>query len=148
MLTPQRHLRCGPVGSPTADERIEATIDTARRDGERIVAIAAREAHRIVAVAEAAGRALAAARIEQLRDLGREIEARQRLIDDGYATMIEAMAATSNRLVEATRDADFSSPPGPAARGRTVEVKMAQTREITFRFDPAGDPAGGLSHAV
>ena len=132
MLTPQRHLRCGPVGSPTADERIEATIDTARRDGERIVAIAA----------------LAAARSEQLRDLGREIEARQRRIDDGYATMIEAMAATSNRLVEAARDADFSSPSGPAARGRTVEVKMAQTREITFRFDPAGDPAGGLSHAV
>lgn len=136
------------VGSPTADERIRAAIDTNRRDAERIVAIAAREADRIVAVAEATDRTLAAARIEHLRDLGREIEDRQRRIDNGYATMIEAMAATANRLVEAARNADFSCPPGRTAPGRTVEVKLAQTREITFRFEPGGGTAGGLSHAV
>lgn len=136
------------VGSPAVDERIRATIDAGRRDANRIVAIAARDANRIVAVAEGADRAVAAARIEHLRALGREIEEQQQRIENGYATMIEAMAATSSRLVEAARNADFSSPPRQSTLGRTVEVRLAQTREISFRLESGGGAGRGLSFAV
>lgn len=136
------------VGSPAADERIRATIDAGRRDADRIVAIAAGEANRIVAAAEAGARTRAAARIGHLRDLGREIADRQRRIDNGYAALIEAMAATSNRLVEVARSADFSNPPGRSALGRTVEVRLAQTLEISFRLESGDEAARGLSYAV
>lgn len=131
-----------------AGERIRATIDAARDDADRIVAIAAREANRIVAVAEGADRALATARVERLRALGREIEDQQRRIQSGYAAMVEAMAASTLRLVEAARDADFSSPAGPSPLGRTVEVRLAQTREITFRFEPGTGAGHGPSYAI
>jgi hypothetical protein len=129
-------------------ERISATIDAGRADADRIVAIAAREANRIVAVAEGADRALATARVERLRAIGREIEDQQRRIQSGYATMVEAMAASTVRLVEAARDADFSSPAGPSTLGRTVEVRLAQTREITFRLEPGNGAGHGPSYAV
>lgn len=131
-----------------AGERIRATIEAGRGDADRIVAIAAREANRIVAVAEGADRALATARVERLRALGREIEDQQRRIQSGYAAMVEAMAASTIRLVEATRDADFTTPAGPSTLGRTVEVRLAQTREITLRFDPRTGAAHGPSYAV
>ncbi|GIK78190.1 MAG: hypothetical protein KJ006_10105 [Thermoleophilia bacterium] len=133
---------------PPAGERIRATIDAARGDADRIVAIAAREANRIVAVAEGADRALATARVERLRALGREIEDQQQRIQSGYAGMVEAMAASTSRLVEAARDADFTSPTGPSTLGRTVEVRLAQTREITLRFDPRAGAGPGPSYAV
>jgi hypothetical protein len=133
---------------PAIGERIRATIDAGRDDADRIVAIASREANRIVAVAEGADRALAAGRVERLRDLGREIEDQQRRIQSGYAAMIEAMATSSMKLVEAARDADFSAPPRPSALGRTVEVRLAQTREISFRIESGGGTGRGPSFAV
>jgi hypothetical protein len=133
---------------PPAGEWIRATIDAGRSDADRIVAIAAREANRIVAVAEGSDRALAAARVERLRTLGREIEDQQRRIQSGYAAMVEAMAASTIKLVEAARDADFSSPPAPSTLDRTVEVRLAQTREITIRFEPGGGVGRGPSYAV
>lgn len=131
-----------------AGERIRATIDAGRGDADRIVAIAAREANRIVAVAEGADRALAAARVERLRALGREIEDQQRRIQSGYAAMVEAMAASTTRLVEAARDADFTSPAGTSPLGRTVEIRLAQTREIRLRFDPRAGAGHDPSYAV
>jgi hypothetical protein len=133
---------------PPIGERIRATIDAGRDDADRIVAIAAREANRIVAVAEGADRAHAAARVERLRDLGREIEDQQRRIQNGYAAMVEAMATSSIRLVEAARNADFSTPPRPSALGRTVEIRLAQTREVSFRIESGGGADHGPSYAI
>jgi hypothetical protein len=118
------------------DERIEATIERSRTDADQIVAVAAREGERRIAAAASAGGSLAEARVEVLQDLRRQIEDQQRRIEDGYVTMLEAMATTATRLAAAARDADFNIPRRPSGLGRTVEVRLAQTREITFRIEP------------
>jgi hypothetical protein len=122
-------------------ERIGATIERGRADADRIVAVATREGERRIAAAVSTGGSLAGARIEVLQDLRRQIEDQQRRIEDGYATMLEAMATTAARLAAAARNADFSVPRRPSGLGRTVEVRLAQTREITFRIEPG--PGGG-----
>ena len=58
--------------------------------------------------------------------------------------MTEAMAATSMRLAEVARNADFSIPPWPSGISRTVEIKLAETREVTFRIESGG---GGRTDA-
>lgn len=133
---------------PPAGERIRATIDAGRDDADRIVAVAAREAGRIVALASGGERASASARLEHLRDLRVQIADQQRRIDRGYAALVETMAATSMRLAEVARNADFSALPQPSGLGRTVEVRLAQTREISFRVEPGGGAGHGPSYAV
>lgn len=79
--------------------------------------------------------------LERLRDLGRQLRDQQRRIDLAFATMAEAMALSSLRLAESARAADFSPPPWPAGIRHTLEVKLAETREVTFRFH--AEPRGG-----
>lgn len=126
-------------------ERIHATIEGGRADGDRIVAVAAREGERRIAGAVSASSTLAVGRVELLQDLRRQIEDQQRRIEDGYVTMLEAMATTATRLAAAARDADFSVPRRPSGLGRTVEVRLAQTREITFRIEPGHGVGHGPS---
>ncbi|HET6831311.1 MAG TPA: hypothetical protein VFH44_08190 [Solirubrobacterales bacterium] len=132
---------------PPIAERIRATIEAGRGDADRIVAVAAREAGRVVALGSAEP-AHDAKRIEHLRDLRLQIEDQQRRIESGYAGLIEAMAESSMRLAAAARDADFSALPEPSGLGRTVEVRLAQTREISFRIESPGAPGHGPSYAV
>lgn len=131
-----------------AGERIRATIGAGRDDADRIVAVAVRDAERRIGAVGQADRALAAARIEHLRDLRRQIEDQQRRVRSTYAAMAEAMAQSAIRLVEAARDADFSSPPRPSGLGRTVEVRLAQTREIRFRIGREDEAGHGSSRSV
>ena len=126
-------------------ERIQATIEGGRADGDRIVAVAVREGERRIAGAVSASSSLAVGRVELLQDLRRQIEDQQRRIEDGYVTMLEAMATTATRLADAARDADFSVPRRPSGLGRTVEVRLAQTREITFRIEPGHGVGHGPS---
>jgi hypothetical protein len=72
--------------------------------------------------------------LERLRDLGRQLGEQQRRLDVAFATMAEAMALSCLRLVESARVADFSPPPWPAGIRHTIEVKLAETREVTFRL--------------
>jgi hypothetical protein len=133
---------------PPIGERIRATIEAGRGDADRIVAVAAREAGRIVALASGADRADPASRIQQLRDLRLQIADQQRRIDSGYASLVEAMAESSMRLAAAARDADFSALPEPSGLGRTVEIRLAQTREISVRIESPGTAGHGPSYAV
>jgi hypothetical protein len=128
-------------------ERIQATIESGRADADRIVAVASREGERRIEAAAAANSSLASARVEALRDLRRQIEDQQQRIEDGYATMLEAMAMTATRLAAAARSADFSVSRRPSGLGRTVEVRLAQTREITFRIEPGREVGHGPSRS-
>ena len=130
-----------------ASEQIRATLDAGRGEADRIVEVAERKAAELTALAGEADRALAAARIERLRDLQRQIQGQQHRIETAYAATAEAMAVAALRLTAAARDADFSSPPWPSGIGRTVEIRLAETREVTFRIETAGGadqpPRGG-----
>lgn len=128
----------GPVETPVG-ERIRATINAGRVDADRIVAVAVHEAGRRIEDASEGDHALATARIERLRDLRRQIEDQDRRIRSRHAALIEAMARCSVRLAEATRGADYSNPPRPIGLGRTVEIRLAQTREIRFRIESEGE---------
>jgi len=127
-------------------ELIRATIEAGCEDADRIVAVAASEAGR-----QPAGdgeRALATDLVERMHDLRRQIEGQQRRIQSGYAELLEAMAMSSIRLAEAARNADFSTPPRPSGLGHTIEVRLAQTREVTVRFESGSGAGHGPSYSV
>ncbi len=109
-----------------------------RGEADRILGQAQSRAVELSELAGEADRALTGARLDRLADLQRQIEVRRQRIESAYATMAEAMAVTSMRLVEVAREADFSIPPWPAGIRRTVEIKLAETREVTFRIETSG----------
>jgi hypothetical protein len=121
-----------------ASEQIRATLQAARGDADRIVAAAERRASEGAALATDTDLSLTAARIEQLRELQRQIHGQQQRIEIAFATMTEALAVTALRLTTAAREADFSSPSWPSGIGRTVEIKLAETREVTLRIESGG----------
>ena len=86
-------------------------------------------------------RRLADRRLAQLRALRADLERDRSRLDTAYAELVEAMAAASERLLEGAREADFSPPPWPGGIGRTVEIRLSQTREITFRLGREGGSA-------
>jgi len=122
-----------------ASEQIHATLQGARNEADRIVAAAERAADDRSALADETDRSLAAARIEQLRELQRQIQSRQYRVEAAYTTMAEALAIAAVRLAAAAREADFSSPPWPSGIGRTVEIKLAETREVTFLIETGAE---------
>ena len=79
-------------------------------------------------------RNLATSQLARLQELRAELDGNQERIDAAYVRLVETMAAASIHLVKAARDADFSIPPWPGGLGRTVEIKLSETREVTFRF--------------
>ena len=99
---------------------------------------AERKAAELSQLADEADRALIDARLERLTQLRLQIEGQQALIQSAHVAMTEAMAATSMRLAEVARNADFSIPPWPSGIRRTVEIKLAETREVTFRIESGG----------
>lgn len=119
-------------------EQIRASLDTGRSEADRILGDAEHRAAELSALAGEADQALTRARLERLADLRRQIASQQRRIETAYATMAEALAMTSMRLAEIARDADYSTPPWPSGIRRTVEIKLAQTREVTFRIETDG----------
>jgi len=126
-------------------DQIQASLLASRNEADRIVDHARDEAGELTALAGEADRALAAARIARLRDLRRQIQAQQQRIDAAYAAMAEALAVSSLKLAQAARDADFSSPAWPAGIRQTVEIRMAETREVTFRIETGATGAGNAS---
>jgi hypothetical protein len=122
-----------------ASEQIHATLQAARSEADRIAAAAERAADDRRVLADETDRSLAAARIEQLRELRRQIQSRQHRVEAAYTTMAEALAIAAVRLAAAAREADFSSPPWPSGIGRTVEIKLAETREVTFLIETGAE---------
>lgn len=82
-------------------------------------------------------------RIDRLRELQREIQDQQHRIEAAYAAFAEALARGAVELAAAAREADFSAPEWPEDIRRTVEVRFAETREVTFRFPGGAEPIAG-----
>ncbi len=135
------------MGTP-ASEQIRRSLLASRSEADRLVAIAERKAGALAEAAGDADRALAAARIERLNKLRDQLRDQQRQIEVCYAAMAEAMAISSLKLAEIARNADFSAPPWPSGIRRTVEIKLAETREITFRFETGGAETRTSQHRV
>ncbi len=121
----------------SVSEEIRASLIAKRRQADRIRADAERRADELASLAGDADRALAAARINRLRDLQRQIQAQQQRMQSAYAELAEALARSAERLAAVARDADFSIPAWPEGIRRTVEIRLAETREVTFRIESA-----------
>jgi len=121
----------------SVSEEIRASLVAKRRQADRVLADAERRADELAGLAGDADRALAAARIDRLRDLQRQIQAQQQRMQSAYAELAEAMALSAQRLAAIARDADFSIPAWPEGIRRTVEIRLAETREVTFRIESA-----------
>src|SRR5690349_14313617 len=93
-------------------------------------------------MADATDRARAEARLERLQSLRDEINAHQRQIESAFVAMAEALALAALKLAQAAREADFSPPPMPGGLGRAFEIKLSQTREVTFRLARDGSGPG------
>ena len=109
-----------------------------RDEADRILVDAESKASEFTQLAGAADQALMKARLERLTQLRVQIEGQHERIESAYAAMAEAMAVTSMRLAEIARNADFSIPPWPSGIRRTVEIRLAETREVTFRIETSG----------
>lgn len=123
-------------------EQIRASLVSSRDEADRILVEAERKAAELSQLAGEADSALIRARLERLTALRVQIESQQARIESAYAAMSEAMAVTSMRLAQIARDADFSIPPWPSGIRRTVEIKLAETREVTFRIETSGGGGG------
>lgn len=122
----------------SVSEEVRASLVARRGEADRILADAERRAGELAALAGDADRALATARINRLRELQMQIQAQQRQIETAYAALAEAMALNALKLSEVAREADFSIPPWPEGIRRTVEIRLAETREVTFRIETEG----------
>lgn len=132
----------------SVSEEMRASLVARRREADRIRADAEQRADELTALAADADLALASARIERLRDLQRQIQAQQLRMEAAYVALAEAMAAKAEQLTAAARNADFSIPAWPEGIRRTIEVRFAETREVTFRIEAAGSGPGRRSTAV
>jgi hypothetical protein len=124
----------------SATDTIRASLKSGHGDADRILGEARLRAAELSELAAQTDLAMLDARLDRLVGLRSQIAGQQRRIEGAYAALAEAMAVSSMRLAEAARDADFGVPEWPAGIRRTVEVRLAETREVTFRFETGGEP--------
>lgn len=130
-----------PPVEPSPIGQIQQALDTGRDDAEGILAAARLRAGELSAEASELDRQLIEVRIAKANALLAEISAGREAIGAATVRMAELAAATSARLVDLARQADFSAPPWPDDIGTIVEIKLSQTRrvveetrEVTFRI--------------
>lgn len=119
---------------PSQAEQIRGSLETGRREADRILLAAEAQARAAQARGADVERNVAATQLLKLEAMRAQLESNQQRIDEGCVRLVEMMALASMRLLEAARQADFSLPPWPGGIGRTVEIKLSETREVTFRF--------------
>lgn len=122
--------------------KIRETLAAGRAEADALLDAAEAEARTLTDMAAETDRARAEARLERLQALRDEIDTHQRQIETAFVAMAESLALAALKLAQAAREADFSPPPMPSGLGRAFEVKLSQTREVTFRLAPDGERAG------
>jgi hypothetical protein len=121
--------------------KIRASLTRGRADADALLDSAEEEALALSRMADATDRALAEARLERLHALREEIDTHQRQIEAAFVAMSEALATAALRLTLIAREADFSPPPMRGGITHAFELKLSQTREVTFRVAPSGSDA-------
>jgi hypothetical protein len=81
--------------------------------------------------------------VDDLRRAQETIQQHLGPIQNGYAALADALAASARKLAAAAAEADFSPPPWPEGIERTIEIKLSQTREISFRLGAEQGDAPG-----
>ena len=119
-------------------DEIRGSLAASRRQADGILARAGEEARRIEADAPAEVRRRAQARLDEIEQLRASIDHHAGAIEFAYVAMVESMAATSARLLQLAREADYSSPEWPGGIPRTVELKLSETREMTVTLRREG----------
>ena len=122
-----------PVSGWLANE-IRDSLIISREKADRTLAAAESRAQILSELAADCDKRLGEARLERLATLRAEIEMHQRHIDESYVRMIETMATAVARLAEIAREADFSIPGWDDGIITAFEVRLTETREMTFRL--------------
>lgn len=112
-------------------DEIRGSLAASRRQADGILARASEDAKRLEADGELEARRQARTRLDEIEGLRASIDHHAGAIESAYVAMVESMAATSARLLQLAREADFSSPEWPGGIPHTVELKLSETREIT-----------------
>lgn len=119
--------------APTV-QTIQGKLAAAQERAEEILAQATQSALELGEEATRLDWELARVRLARIAGLREQIESDRASIESSTVRMAELMALTSERLMEHARDADFSPPPWPDGIGRVLEIKLSETREVTFRI--------------
>jgi hypothetical protein len=115
-------------------------------EGDRLVEAAVYRATVLARLAAETDRAMIEARIGRLLAVRHELAAHRDRVQAGYASVVELLARVSERLAAAAASAAWPEPgPNREPGRRTIEMRLAQTREVTLRLrtdHPEGyDPA-------
>ena len=123
-------------------EQIRGALAASRTQADDVLARAVEDARQLELSAEAGVRRRAEDRLAEIEYLRVSIDHHSQEIEAAYVRLVETLAATSMRLVEIARDADFSPPPWPGGLDRIVELKLSETREVTLRLGGERDHDG------
>lgn len=124
-------------------DEIRGALAASRQEADGILARASEDAKALEAAGHVEIRRRARARLDEIEQLRASIDHHATAIESAYVGMVESMAATSARLLQIAREADFTPPEWPGGIPRTVELKLSETREMTVTLRRDGD--GGVS---
>lgn len=122
-------------------DEIRGSLAASRRQADGILARASEEAKVLEAAGEMEAQRRGRERLVEIEELQASIDRHAGAIESAYVTMVESIAATSSRLLQIAREADFSPPEWPGGLPRTVELKLSETRELTVTLR-RGDDGG------
>ena len=120
-------------------DEIRGSLAASRRQADGILARASEEAKALEAAGELEAQRRGRERLAEIEELRAAIDHHAGAIESAYVAMAESMAATSSRLLQIAREADFSPPEWPGGIARTVELKLSETREMTVTLRRDGD---------
>lgn len=129
-VPPSTDRKIAAVRSSIVDE-IRGSLAASRRQADGILARASEEAKTLEAAGELEARRRGQERLAEIERLRASIDDHAGAIESAYVAMVESLAATSSRLLQLAREADFSPPEWPGGIPHTVELKLRETREMT-----------------
>ncbi len=131
--------------APSSVAEIHIALVERRRQASRALERAELEAEMLQAGAEALVIQVARARVREIEEVRDAIADGMERINAGYPALIEALAASSKRLMQAAGSADFSPPRWPTDLNTRVDSRLSGPMEdrSTAGKDTPGRPPSG-----